>query len=86
MVWHCCIAKGTIYLRELLRPMNDKIVHILLIDDDEDDFVITKDLLEEIDQKRYTLDWAINFREGLDKLFSQNYDVCLIDVSYMKDM
>jgi len=33
------------------------VIRVLLIDDDEDDFVITRDLLSEIKEIQYELDW-----------------------------
>ncbi|HTF97539.1 MAG TPA: response regulator [Cellvibrio sp.] len=53
-------------------------VKLLIVDDDEDDFLLTKELLGEINQD-YQLDWAPNFEEGL-KLLSENiHDLCLMD-------
>lgn len=39
-------------------------VKLLIVDDDEDDFLLTKDLLAEINQD-YQLDWAPSFEDGL---------------------
>ena len=52
---------------------------ILLIEDDEDDFVITRDMLEEVERQSYNLKWIPDFDEGLDALSSEDFDVCLID-------
>ena len=52
---------------------------ILIVDDDEDDFIITRSLLEEIKSERFELDWASSFEEG-ERLLAQNiHDLCLMD-------
>jgi signal transduction histidine kinase len=52
---------------------------ILLIDDDEDDFVNLRDLFREIQGSKYTLTWKSNYSEGLKALQGENFDVCLLD-------
>lgn len=53
--------------------------HVLLIDDDEDDFVHLRDLFDEIPRSKYKMTWKSNYREGLEALHSQPFDVCLLD-------
>lgn len=52
---------------------------ILLIDDDEEDYLITRDIIEEIDHKRFTLDWVDNYDQGLELIKKGDHDVFLID-------
>jgi two-component system sensor histidine kinase/response regulator len=52
---------------------------ILLIDDEEVDFVITSRLLEQIPERSYELEWAESFEEGMRTLASRRHDVCLVD-------
>jgi len=56
-------------------------VHVLLVEDDEDDYVITRDLLSDIEQTEYVLDWVNNSKDALAKLQTKEsqYDVCLLD-------
>ena len=54
-------------------------INILLIEDDEDDYVITKDLITDAYGNRFKLDWQKNYHEGLNKIKSRGFDVCLID-------
>ncbi len=61
--------------------MTDETIRILLIEDDEDDYIITCDVISDIKQSNYSLDWAPNFTEGLSRLLAGPYDVCLIDYS-----
>ncbi len=59
--------------------MRDQTLRILLIDDDEDDYLITRDLLSETDEFSFKLDWRDGYIAGLQALRSQPYDVCLLD-------
>ncbi len=52
---------------------------MLLIEDDEDDFILVRDLLSEVEDARYTLLWATTFNEGLAQLFNDQVDICLLD-------
>lgn len=51
---------------------------VLLIEDDEEDFMITEDLLDEASGS-YELTWVTNQDEALEQLGENPFDVCLID-------
>ena len=55
------------------------VIRILLIDDDEDDFIITRDLLSDIKEIQYELDWVENFEDGLEIIKKELHHVYLID-------
>ena len=55
------------------------VIRILLIDDDEDDFIITRDLLSDIREIKYELDWVHTFEEGLDAIRNDVHQVYLVD-------
>lgn len=57
----------------------ERTVRILLVDDDRDDYVLTKDLLEEISHTHYQLDWVSNYHEGLDAICKGEHDVYILD-------
>lgn len=59
--------------------MNEHPLRVLLIDDDEDDYFLTRDLLAEIDADRYSLDWASDYESGLDAVARRRHDVYLLD-------
>jgi DNA-binding response OmpR family regulator len=59
--------------------MAEEIINVLIIDDDEDDFIITEDLLTEISGSIFKLNWTPTGSDGLEKLLSGNYDLCLLD-------
>lgn len=54
-------------------------LRILLVDDDEDEFVITDMLLGERPAAPYILDWAKSYQEALSLLQNQPSDVILLD-------
>ena len=51
---------------------------LLIIDDDEDDFILVKDLLTDI-SKAYVLDWAPTYESGQILLRENRHDLCLMD-------
>lgn len=55
------------------------IYKILLIDDDEDEFVILQDILLDIPESDYQIDWEDNYENALDTIQGNQYDVVLID-------
>ena len=55
------------------------LLQILLIDDDEDDFVITRDLLAEIRGDLFKLEWASSYEAGLSTMQQNLHDVYLVD-------
>ena len=59
--------------------MSDTPVKVLLVEDDEDDVVLTRQLLAEIGSARYEMEWEADFDRGLDRLCDGAFDVCLVD-------
>jgi signal transduction histidine kinase len=58
---------------------------ILLIEDDEDDYILTKEIINEIPVNVYKLEWASNYEEGLNAMKSNSFDVFLLDYRLGKD-
>jgi signal transduction histidine kinase len=54
-------------------------LRVLLIEDDEDDYVFTRDLLAEIGGERFELEWAPTYERGLARVLEDRFDVCLLD-------
>ena len=54
-------------------------IQILLVDDDEDDYLITRDMLSELGSKYFRLDWVDNFDEACRRIEDCKYDVFLVD-------
>jgi diguanylate cyclase (GGDEF)-like protein/PAS domain S-box-containing protein len=55
------------------------VVRVLLVEDDEDDYVITRDLLEQQDRAKFTLEWCSEFAEALQVIGEARHDIYLID-------
>src|SRR5262249_54281589 len=54
-------------------------IKVLLVEDDEDDFIITRDLLNEVGSKQFSLEWAKTYDKGLELMIRNHHDVCLVD-------
>ncbi|AHM62970.1 PAS/PAC sensor signal transduction histidine kinase [Flammeovirgaceae bacterium 311] len=54
-------------------------IRVLLIDDDEDDFIITREIINDIPGRNYLLDWTSSFNEALSLIRQQQHDVYLVD-------
>src|SRR3712207_6580264 len=54
-------------------------IRILLVEDDEDDFVLTRDALRSISKGRMVLEWVDNGEQALAELKTGRHDVCLLD-------
>jgi two-component system, cell cycle sensor histidine kinase and response regulator CckA len=59
--------------------MSDPAVRVLLVDDDEDDYIITRDLVAQIGNPPYRLDWIDNYDGALAALQRREHDICLLD-------
>lgn len=53
-------------------------IHILYVDDDEDDFLLVHSLLQKVRRASFKLDRAASFEEAI-RLISQPYDAYLVD-------
>ena len=58
---------------------NSTPVRVLLVDDDEDDYIITRSLITEIGKQRYHLDWVNNYGDALAAIQRREHDICLLD-------
>jgi signal transduction histidine kinase len=59
---------------------SEKTIRVLLVDDDEDDAVLTRDLLEEIPGAGFEVEWTRDYVEGITRLRERgDYGVCLVD-------
>ncbi|PQJ11451.1 hybrid sensor histidine kinase/response regulator [Flavipsychrobacter stenotrophus] len=56
-----------------------KTARILIVDDDEDDFIITSDFIRSIPGNTFIIDWCPNYNEGIKKLLSGVHDLFFVD-------
>jgi len=54
-------------------------VRVLVVDDDEDDYLITRYLLSDIDGQKFDLVWVSTYDAGLEAIVSDQHDVYLLD-------
>lgn len=59
--------------------MNVSTLRVLVVDDDEEDFLILRDLLSDYPQGRFELEWAGTLAEGIKALREGGHDVYLVD-------
>lgn len=52
---------------------------VLIIDDDEDDYYITSQYLQEISGMNITCSWCFNIRDAQEKLLSNDFDMYFLD-------
>ncbi len=55
------------------------IIKVLLIEEDENDYLITRAVIEKIRGFRFALDWARTFEAGLEAMCLNQHDVVLLD-------
>ena len=59
---------------------DERPVRVLLVDDDEGDYVLTRDVVADIPgERRYTLDWVSEFEPAVETICRGEHDVYLVD-------
>lgn len=59
--------------------MHQPLLTVLLIEDDEEDYVILRKLLSRINGTRYQLDWVKSYDAGLEAILESEHDICILD-------
>jgi signal transduction histidine kinase len=59
--------------------MDTRELRILIADDDEDDYILTRDLLQRIGRQRCPLDWTPSYEAALQAIELNQHDVYLFD-------
>ena len=65
--------------------MKKSVCRILLVDDDEDDYIVTRDLLKEAERSIFQLEWVDNYELALKAIANQQHDAYLFDYHLGKD-
>ena len=55
------------------------IARVLLVEDDEDDFILTSEYLNQLTSHSFEIDWVTNPTEALEQLNLGKHDICLLD-------
>jgi signal transduction histidine kinase len=58
---------------------NTEEIKVLLVEDDEDDYVLTRRLLTEVYGERLRIEWADGYEAALEAMARGGHDVCLLD-------
>jgi PAS domain S-box-containing protein len=58
---------------------NGQPIHVLLVDDDEDSYMLTRRHLSKITGQKLHLDWSPSYEEGLDLISENRHHVYLLD-------
>ena len=59
--------------------MQDSFVKILIVDDDEDDFIITGDYIKHIPNTRYRIEWCPRYKDALAHMINGDYNLYFVD-------
>ncbi|MDB5199606.1 MAG: sensor histidine kinase [Chitinophagaceae bacterium] len=54
-------------------------IKILIIDDDEDDYFIISDYINEIDKTKFIIDWCNSYQSAIEKFKLNYYDIYFVD-------
>ena len=54
-------------------------IKVMLVEDDEDDYILTRGLFAEMMGRRFQLEWFKSYDLGLKAMLRNQHDVCLVD-------
>jgi len=59
--------------------MTESIKRVLLVEDDEDDYLLTSDYLQQVSNYQFEIQWTDSAVEALGLLKQNKHDICLLD-------
>jgi len=59
--------------------MNNKLIKVLLVDDDEDDYFLTREYFQELVNWKFDITWCSTFRDAKQHIKDHKYDLYLFD-------
>jgi DNA-binding NtrC family response regulator len=59
--------------------MDKELIKVLVVDDDEDDYLLVRDMLSDVQGRRFKMSWASSRQDALEALEAAGPDVCLLD-------
>ena len=59
--------------------LENQVRRILLIEDDEDDYILIRDFLSENSSSNYHLQWAFTYEDALEAIDRFEFDLCFLD-------
>ena len=62
-----------------IKKVPKSIARVLLVEDDEDDFILTSEYLNQLESHSFEIDWVTNPTKALEQLSLGKHDICLLD-------
>lgn len=59
--------------------MNDEVIRVLLVEDDEDDYILIRELLSNVRRTKYVLEWVPTYEKAIEKMVCGANQVYLLD-------
>lgn len=59
--------------------MSSAVKSVLLVEDDEDDYILTSDYLQQVSNYEFDIQWTDSSTEALELLKQNKHDICLLD-------
>lgn len=59
--------------------MKERRIRVLLVEDDEDDYTLVRDLLADSPHVNYDIEWVTSYDQALEAMRAPNHDICLLD-------
>ncbi|MDY7002919.1 MAG: diguanylate cyclase [Cyanobacteriota bacterium] len=59
--------------------MNKGVIKVLLIEENQEDFILIYDLLSQVKSPKILLDWENTYKTGLTAMKKNQHDICLLD-------
>src|SRR5688572_18817970 len=60
-------------------PVSNLHARILVVDDDEDDYFLTSELIRNIPSSGFTIDWCYSYKDALEQMTTKRHDLYFID-------
>lgn len=60
-------------------PVSNLHARIMIVDDDEDDFFLTSELIKNIPSSGFTITWCYSYKEALEQMINKGHDLYFID-------
>src|SRR5271170_1572741 len=54
-------------------------IRVMLVEDDEDDYILTRGHFTEMRGSRFQLEWFNSYQTGLEAMVRNRHDICLLD-------
>lgn len=72
-------TKSDLYLSKIQANFRMTIIKLLLVDDDEDDYLLFVDLLRQISSFQFEVTWAFSYQEGERQIEQGTFDLFVFD-------